>query len=267
MNKKFDEMTPNEKFRYDNFAAGKASEEVLNAANPGVLAWLSECYYYESELQKAIARGEKWIYSNRDEFVPQRGSFEDMVESGHRGTNCSLPQAWGFVELDVIHDGGHIWGDLNGELARIDKYGKYLGAVCDIMRWKGKYEFRELYKMGKVKPGDTFYVKGHTFIYMGDEIFMAAGHDGKWHRDETVSTITEDGNLSVFESWIKDIEHCHNSGCSVYYQFRFKDEYMPRFYRNAEGKLIPNPAYKDELNIEYKEGVSPEVPSIIEMVD
>ncbi len=43
----------------------------------------------------------------------------------------------------------------------------------------------------------------------------------------------------------------------VNYQFRFKDNFIPHFYRNAAGKIAVNPMWSEDVSIEYREGVSP----------
>ena len=228
-------------FRTDNFAAGKLSDALLDSVNPGVLALLSECMYYESELQKGIARGEKWVYSNSSTYVPQSGTFDAMLASGKCGSNCALPQAWAFVELGVIKNGKHIYGNSAGNLANISAVEDYIKTAAKIHYLGGVTKFYVLYDLGLVKPGDIFYAKGHTFIYLGDEKFMAAGHDGKWHTDETVKT--EDAQKAVFETWIMDMKECMNWEYTVFWMIRFNDDYIPEFYRNAEGKLVQNPVF------------------------
>jgi len=240
-------------FRSDNFAAGKLSDELLDSVNPGVLALLSCCMYYESELQKGIKRGEKWVYSNSSTYVPQSGYFDDMVSSGKVGTNCSMPQAWAFIDMGIVTNGKHLYGNQSNGLSQWDNLGKYFACVATVTAWNGKYEWQALYKKGLVEPGDVFYAHGHTFIYMGDELFMAAGHDGKWHSDS--SAPTEDGSHAVFETWVLPIKNCSDYGYSINFQLRLKDDYVPKYYRNAAGKLVQNPMYDASSSTMYKEGM------------
>ncbi len=256
-----EKMTAEQQFRYDNFANGKLSDALLDSVNPGVLALLSECMYFEAKLQEGIAKGQKWVYSNKSNYVPQSGTFDNMIKSGKYGANCAMPQAWAFIDLGVVTTGKHIYGDSSGDMANFSTLGKYIGAVCTLTSWEGTVQFNKLYAQGKVEPGDIFLAKGHTFIYMGDKKFMAAGHDGHWHKDESANT--EDTRKAVFDSWVYDMMPCANYTYTVYWQIRFKDEYVPRYYRNAEGKLVANPAYDASKNIEYKAGKSPETPEVI----
>ena len=254
-----EKMTDYEVFRYDNFAAGRLSDALLDSVNPGVLALLSECMYYEYKLQEAISKGEKWVYSNSSSYVKQNGSFEDMMAAGTskggRGANCAMPQSWIHNELKIIPS-GHVYGNSSGGIAKLSDYGKYMTAVASLTSWSGSAEFNQLYRAGYVKPGDIFFCKGHTFIYLGDELFMAAGHDGKWHSDS--SAPTEDERHAVFETWIRPISNCSDWNYVIYWQERFKDDFIPEYYRNSEGKLVKNPMYSSDVDIRYKKGVSPE---------
>lgn len=258
-----EQMSDYEIFRYDNFAAGRLSDALLDSVNPGVLALLSECMYYEYKLQEAISKGEKWVYSNSSTYVKQNGSFEDMMAAGNskggRGSNCAMPQSWIHNELKIIPS-GHVYGNSSGGIANLSSYGKYITAVASLTSWSGSCEFNQLYNKGLVKPGDIFFCIGHTFIYLGDDLFMAAGHDGKWHSDP--SAATEDSRNAVFESWLQPRTKCSDWTYDIYWQERFKDDFIPEYYRNSEGKLVKNPMYAPDLDIRYKAGKSPEQPVI-----
>ena len=246
------EADPYAIFRTDNFAAVYAtksgqhiSAETLDAATPGVLALLSDCMYFESELQKGLARGELWVYSNSSTYVPQSGTFDNMVKSGKTGTNCAMPQAWALIDLGVITNGKHMYGKTDGSLANKDTagVGPKAAAACDLISWRGIPDFRVLFAKGLVEPGDIFFAKGHTFIYMGDELFMAAGHDGKWHTNANAKT--EDGQKACFETWVCDMKSNTDYNYSIYWQMRFKEDYVPEYYRNAAGQLVKCPMWDE----------------------
>ena len=239
-------------FREDNFAAvyvtkrrQSISAETLDNASPGVLALLSNCMYYESELQKGLERGELWVYSNSSTWVPQNGFFDDMVKSGKTGTNCAMPQAWALIDLGVVKNGGHMYGKTDGALANMAKagVGTAAAAACDLVSWSGRYPFSTLYQNGLIEPGDIFFAKGHTFIYMGDELFMAAGHDGKWH--SVSNAPTEDGQKACFETWVCDMKSNTDYNYSIWWQMRFKEDYIPEYYRNAEGERVKCPIWNE----------------------
>lgn len=247
-------------FRYDNFAAGRLSDELLDSVNPGVLALLSECMYFEYKLQEAIAKGDKWVYSSSEAYVKQTGGFDEMVASGKWGGSCCMPQAWTQIDIGVVPLGIHLYGNTSGEMSNFSTLGKYLGAVSDFTGWNSSATFGELYKAGEVKPGDIFFCTAHTFIYLGDGLFMAAGHDSKWHSDPTANT--NDSRHCVFDSWIRPINDCGNWNYSICYQQRYKDEFVPKYYRNADGDLVENPMYSADVDIQYKKGESPETAKV-----
>ena len=230
-----------DRFRQDNFANGRYPQRLLDSVNDGVCALLGCCAWYESELQRGISLGQKWIYSNSSEYCPQSGYFDDMVKSGKFGTNCAMPAGWAMVDMGAVVPGMRFWGGSDCEIARYDRVGGYLENVCEITHYEAGPAFSELFEIGKILPGDICLCKLHTFIYLGDDKFMAAGHDGVWHCDE--EAVTDDSRKAVFDSWISDFENCSNYSCRVYHVLRFRDTYLPEFYRRGDGKLVFNPAY------------------------
>ncbi len=230
------------RFRSDNFANGKYPEDLLGSVNDGVLALLGCCAWYESELQRGISLGQKWIYSNSSEYCPQNGYFDDMVRSGRFGTNCAMPAGWAMVDTGAVVPGMRFWGGKNCEIARFEKVGPYLENACEITHYESGPAFSELYGYGKILPGDICLCKLHTFIFLGGNRFFAAGHDGKWHADP--AAVTDDPRKAVFDSWVSDFEHCSNYGCRVYHVLRFRDSFIPEYYRRGDGKLVFNPEYQ-----------------------
>lgn len=225
--------------RNNSYVTGRFSDDVLNNANPGVLALLGNCMYYEDTLLKGIKKGQKWVYSNSSDYVPQNGTFDDMVKSKKYGANCAMPQAWALIDMGIM-ELKHFWGNTDCGISNYDKYGQLLEAAATVTKHNG-VPFYMLYDDGNVKPGDIFFCKGHTFIYLGDEKFMAAGHDSKWHSDYEAAT--EDGNHAVFDDWVLDMNDCKDYSYQVFWQVRFKDDYVPKYYRNTKGKLVENPDY------------------------
>ncbi len=221
--------------RTDNFAIGKLSEKFLDSLTDIQLAEISHLMWYEAELQRGISLGQKWVYTNSSTYSPQATSFDNMVKSGKYGTNCAMPAGWVMVDLGVLNEGQRFWGDGNGEFANYSKVHTQIEKAATITKLGGK-TFSTLYNQGKVKPGDIFLAKGHTFIWLGDGKFLAAGHDGKWHSDS--SAPTEDAQHAVFETWIKNQSDCADWSYSVTYQISFNDDYAPKTYRNSEGKIV-----------------------------
>ena len=236
-------MNDFKEFRTDNFANGKISNEVLDAANPGVLAILSCCYYYESVLLKTTAEGHPWVYTNSNQWAPQKGPFDCILYSGKHGVNCAMPANWVMMDMGVMSSDMRFWGNREGGFQNLDIVGGCIGQCFDIIdRTESPAVFSELFENGEVKPGDIFLTFGHTFIYLGDKLFFAAGHDGKWH--EVENPPTEDPRKANFDSWINEYENCGNRKCRITWQIRAKDGFIPRFYRNAAGKLVFNPMLK-----------------------
>lgn len=230
------------KFMNDNFAKGKISDEVMKEASAGSVALISCCMYYESVLEKTTAQGKKWVYTNSSKYAPQNVSFDHLVGGGRLGVNCALPASWAFVDMGILEEGMRFWGDRDGGFAKFDKVKDPIEKVAVINQMDGTKTFKELLAEGAVKAGDVFLCKGHTFIYLGGDLFFAAGHDGKWHTDTTAET--EDRRNAVFESWVMPRESCIDNDYHIFWQISFKEDYIPDFYRNRKGRLVPNPILK-----------------------
>lgn len=229
-------MDRNNPFFTDNFVCGKFSDELLSSVNPAVYDLLGCCAYYESELKRGISLGQKWIYSNSSAYCPQNGFFDDMTASGHQGTNCAMPAGWAMLDMGIVPSPLRFWGDVHCGFAHYDQVSPYMLPACEIDHLEKPELFCDLFDRGEIKPGDILLAKGHTFIYMGDDLFLAAGHDGIWHEDE--SAVTDDPRKAVFDSWIAEREKCFNNRCTVYWRIRLRDGYIPAYYRNREGKLV-----------------------------
>lgn len=221
--------------RTNNYAIGKLSQKFLDSLTDAQLAEISHLMWYEAELQRGIKKGQKWVYTNKSEYSPQATSFDNMVASGKYGTNCAMPAGWVVVDLKILNEGQRFYGDTNGNFKNIEKVSEQLETACTITPIPST-QFNELFTAGKVKPGDIFLAKGHTFIYLGDDKFFAAGHDGKWHSD--FDAPTEDGQHAVFDSWIVDREKCNDWTYSVTYQISFYDDYTPLTFRNKKGEIV-----------------------------
>lgn len=223
----------------DSFAKGKVSDKLLKEASPAAVALISCCLYYESILKETTAQGQKWVYTNSNKYAPQSSSFDHLVEGGRFGVNCAMPASWACVDMGILEEGMRFWGDREGGFAKLDKVKSSIERAAVIKQLDGQKTFKDLLEEGSVKTGDVFLCKGHTFIYLGDELFFAAGHDGKWHTDETAET--EDERKAVFESWVMPRESCINNDYHIFWQISFKEDYIPEFYRNGKGELVATP--------------------------
>ena len=240
-------------FRYDNYAAGRLPDDFLDSLSPGVLGEVSCFMYYEDTMKKARARGEKWVYSNDKKYGLQ-GKFDNMVRGQYHAANCGSQQGWMIIDLGILPS-GHMYGNIKESIYGLNTMGPIVQCVGVFTHWRGQYTFDQLFRKGHVKPGDIFYCTNHTFVYLGLDKFFATGHDSIWHTDP--DAYTEDARKAVFDEWIVDRATCHDSSYKINYTLRFKDEFVPHFYRNAEGRLAVNPMWSAETSIEYKEGVSP----------
>ncbi len=217
----------------NNYGAHLISEEMPL----GTEALIGCCEYYCDKLVEGSRRGEKWVYSNKNEFVPQLGYFDDMIVTDKLGTNCASPMNWAFIDMGIMPPDARFWGGAECEIARYDRVRDYIDPAVEIFHYPEGIPFCELYEAGKIKTGDILLAKLHTFIYRGGDMFFAAGHDGKWHPDESVAYKTEDKRAAVFDSWLNDFENCGNYRCRVYHLLRFREDYVPPFFRNKDGKL------------------------------
>lgn len=61
--------------------------------------------YYNSTLEKAVEKGEKWVYSNSNKVVAQNGSFDKMLTGKIRGGNCASIANWAFRDMGITSSG------------------------------------------------------------------------------------------------------------------------------------------------------------------
>ncbi len=239
-----------ELFLKDNYAAGLVSDEV----NLGVLAMLSSLEYFNDRMVYGSKElGEKWVYSNSGTYAKQTGYFDDMLKSSKKGGNCASPVNWALCEMGIVPKNDRFYGGSTGNFKSYSGDAEeYLAPYVEVINmYDSPVTFKELYKAGKVKAGDIFLCKHHTFVYRGDESFYAAGHDGAWHTDPTANT--EDDRKAVFDNWVLAFDEVSETGekvsgkynanynYKVYYIVRLRDDYVPAKYRNADGVLVDNP--------------------------
>lgn len=192
----------------------------------GVKAMLSCVFYYEDCLQKDIAAGRKWQYSNHgwaNNYFKQFDVLDSGVD-GYRSCNC---------------DSGHQWilKDIDG--------GKSYKSMADYYGGGGTLKSRM--EAGQVKPGDIFFCYrigddgkkiGHRFIYIGNGITFDTGHgSGGWHSDTSISHT--DPMHAVFDTWLHSTESSYSyDGYTIEKQVRLRDDYIPKKYRNSDGELV-----------------------------
>lgn len=221
----------------------KTPEKVTNTSGQltGPEAIVACGDYYNSVLEKAVKKGEKWVYSNSSKYVAQSGTFEKMLAGKIRGGNCASIANWAFRDMGLISNSEKFYGDGNGYIRHYNSGSKKLKSKldknCTIINGKKK-SFGTLMKEGKIKVGDVIIGKGHTYIYRGSGTVFASGHDAKWHKDRSVKT--EDSNKAVFESWVRKYKGTYDERFKVHYIIRVKDSFIPKYYRDEEGNLVKN---------------------------
>ncbi len=197
--------------------------------------------YYNSVLEKAVDKGEKWVYSNSSKYVAQSGTFEKMLSGKIRGGNCASIANWAFRDMGLISNSEKFYGDGSGKIRHYNSGSKKLKSKldknCTIINGKKK-SFGTLMKEGKIKVGDVIIGKGHTYVYRGNGTVFASGHDAKWHKDKSVKT--DDSNKAVFESWVRKYKGTYDERFKVHYIIRIKDSFVPKYYRDEKGNLVKN---------------------------
>ncbi len=237
-------------FLENTYASGLINEPM----NLGVLALLSSCEYFNDRMIYGSKNlGERWVYSVSGKDAAQTGYFDDMLKATKKGANCASPVNWALTEMGIVPKNDRFYGGQTGGFASYSGNAKnYLAPYCEIYDYHSSpISFNKLYKDGKVKVGDIFLCKHHTFIYRGEETFYAAGHDGAWHSDSTAPT--NDSKKAVFDNWVLAFNEVAETGkvvsgkynmdynYNVYYVVRLKDDYIPEYYRNKDGNVVKNP--------------------------
>lgn len=222
------------------FTDGYAADILEEGISPGVAALLGCCQYYADQLQAGIAKGQKWVYSNSSKYVPQATSFDNMVAGGGYGANCALISNWALIDIGAMPEGARFYGSVSGDFANRDKVMRYLKGVLEVIDLRGQNAvFSRMFRKGEIKAGDIFLCDGHTFVYGGNKMFYACGHDAEWHSDP--SAPTEDPSHAVFEKWDVPMQGNSNYSHSINFILRIRDDYVPRYYRNRDGELVRNP--------------------------
>lgn len=197
--------------------------------------------YYNSVLERAVAKGEKWVYSNSSKYVKQRGTFESMLKGKIRGGNCASIANWAFRDMGIMSPNDGFYGNSKGKVQHYNsgdtKVKSKIDKACTVINCHGK-SFKSLMKEGKIQEGDIIMGKGHTYIYRGNGTVFASGHDSHWHKDPSVRT--DDSRKAVFETWVRSYKGTYDERFAVRYIFRIKKDYVPKYYRDADGNLVKN---------------------------
>ena len=246
--------TVSEYFRMNCYASERYLDDTLNDA---VVAMLGCAEYYNDVLLEAVRNGEKWVYSNDNTVVRQSGTFEQMINDATRGpgANCALISNWAFQDIGIVPEKGKFFGysddTIHGYHSTVNgkTYKTEIDAACTVLDLiSEKKTFKQLYEEGRVKPGDTFFLHGHTFFF-GNDLFYASGHDAIWHEDLTA--VTEDTRHAVFDNFKVELKKCADyteKNKTINFIFRVKDSFVPTMFRDRTGSLVKFPTKADLFN-------------------
>ena len=144
------------------------------------------------------------------------------------------------IDIGAMPEGARFYGSVSGDFANRDKVMRYLKGVLEVIDLRGQNAvFSRMFRTGQIKAGDIFLCDGHTFVYGGNKMFYACGHDAEWHSDP--SAPTEDPSHAVFEKWDVRMQGNSNYSHSINFILRIRDDYVPRYYRNKDGVIVRNP--------------------------
>ena len=87
------------------------------------------------------------------------------------------------------------------------------------------------------------------------DFYLTYAQDGVTELTKTGADVTlqEDGTLLVA---LTQEETGRFERGKVDVQLRFKDEYIPHYYRDSSGRITVNPMWSKDVSIEYRRGVS-----------
>lgn len=222
-------LTPEEQFRVSNYGSYQPEDTSIAA-----LAMLGMCDYYNDEMKKS---GDTWYDTNMTDFSPA-DTFQEAISARRQGANCNSLLNWSWHDMDLKKGSGtKIYGMReSGDIHGYHDQGHPLRALvdrcCTVMEAHGE-KTRNLEKDGKLQSGDMLFMPLHTFIYRGKGTVFASAGDAKHRRKGSDLIILDCINDYHSYDWRKRIK----------YIMRFKDDCIPRCYRNKEGEVVENPMY------------------------
>lgn len=223
-------LSPEGEFRADNYGDYQPDTSM------GALALIGMCEYYNDTMR---SDKDKWYNSNTTD-ISRVDTFEQMTKASIKGANCNNLTNWAMFDMGVYPAGHGIYGDANHKIHNYnDGSGKLkseIDAACEVISTGGK-SLKSLISSGKLQPGDILFGKLHTLIYRGDSTVFASAGDSKHHKDS---------KGMVFDNWVRKAKDTYNWKKDFYYIIRFKEDYVPRYYRDKEGELKETPMYLAE---------------------
>lgn len=221
-------FTAEEQFRLTNY--GPYQPETSVAA----LAMLGMCDYYNDTIK---ASKKTWYDTNMTNFSPA-DTFQKALDAKRQGANCNSLLNWSWHDMGIKPGSGtKIYGqrdsgDIHGYNGSTRSLRSIVDECCTVTAAHGE-KTSSLEHQGKLQSGDMLFMPLHTFIYRGKGTVFASAGDAKHRRRGKDLIILDCINGYRSYDWHKRIT----------YVMRFKDDYIPRYYRNKEGEVVENPMY------------------------
>ncbi len=150
--------------------------------------FLSTLLKFQEQLEKDIASGRKWIYSNSG----CSSKMSTAIKKDNRKCNCALLVRWVLRKLGLLN-GDNWWGEQGGTIVWRGTSKEQMLKHFDLIHVAGKRTVDQAIKDGTLQPGDivTYVNMGHTNVYAGN---------GKWY-DGGHAYASGSGEGAVFKSW------------------------------------------------------------------
>ncbi|MGI6019763.1 MAG: glucosaminidase domain-containing protein [Marvinbryantia sp.] len=149
---------------------------------------------FQEQLQKDIAAGRKWIYSNSGCSI----KMSTALKKGNRKCNCALLVRWALRKLGLLND-DNWWGEKGGKIVWKGTSKQQMLKYFDLLHVSGKKTVNQAIKDGTLQSGDivTYVNMQHTNVYAGNGKWFDAGH----------AYCKGTGEGAVFKSWYGDTVH------------------------------------------------------------
>jgi flagellum-specific peptidoglycan hydrolase FlgJ len=155
---------------------------------------LSVLLKFQEQLEKDIASGRKWIYSN----AGCSAKMSTAIKKGNRKCNCALLARWALRKLGLLN-GDNWWGEKGGTIVWRGTSKEQMLKYFDLIRIASKKTVNQAIKDGTLQPGDivTYVNMQHTNVYAGN---------GKWY-DAGHAYASGAGEGAVFKAWYGGTVH------------------------------------------------------------
>lgn len=231
-------LTPEEEFRVTNYGPYQPED-----ASVAALAMLGMCDYYNDWIK---ASGDTWYDTNLTSFS-SKDTFQEAISARNKGADCTCLLNWSWVDMGLKSGsattlyGMRDSGDIHGYNGGNHSLRSLVDSCCNVY-YADEEKTSTLESRGELRSGDMLFMPLHTFIYRGKGTVFASAGDSHCRRVGRDIIILDCINGYSSYNWRKRIT----------YVMRFRDDYIPRYYRNKEGEVVENPMY-----IAQQKGESP----------